>query len=291
LIPIGFLLLTAAWIDLNSLRQFRRGASWRDLCSLKLAAGLLVPLVCIFAYDFAAFGQPFGYSNVFSVANMPQHLVFYALDLMLMYPLMLLAPLVYRGPLRFEVIVVCFGTLIVVSSYYYIDTAHGLAENLLTGLRLLLPVMPLWLLAYAGVIQSVTRQAGHLQPGTAITVTVAGAMGAGIVSHTHQMHLNDALKVRNAIYAATSADDVLLMNDEAAKFVSPAWGQRPYRLGWPEGEAASLRHRDINIVFAEQGSDLEGFQMYVAASDELDAQRVSDQHIGGWHLVVWRHRV
>jgi hypothetical protein len=45
------------------------------------------------------------------------HLLFNAIDLVTLHPLMLVAPVLYRGPLRWEILAIAATTVLVMSAY------------------------------------------------------------------------------------------------------------------------------------------------------------------------------
>jgi hypothetical protein len=277
-----------AWYWMRS----RQPIPWSGLKSLRLSAGFLPLLALLIGYDLMVYGRPFGYGQSgFSVDFVLPNLAFYAVALSIAYPLMLLAPLLYRGPWRGELLFISVGSLLVMSAYYYIDNVHGPAENLLAGTRLLLPVIPVWILMYVSVLDRVIGQAKRpLQVGFA-TVAIGGAvLGSVAASAAHQQHLREADTIRALIYAHTSPQDQLGINDETAKFISPAWGTRSYALIRsgrtivdPMAPTAPTA-----IIYTTQGAiDAHELPLAQRLAEQLGARQVLDRSVGAWRVVIW----
>jgi hypothetical protein len=212
------------------------------------------------------------------------------MDLSILYPLMLLAPLFYRGPWRLEILLLTLGSLLVMSSYYFIDDVHGFAENILVGPRLLLPVIAVWILAYASILDRLLASRRLFATGV-VGVAIAGTIFSLAVSLTHQRHLQQAAAVRALIYMNTAPQQFLLIDDEAAKFITPAWGRRSYKILRSQGPGAAPTTATgrIAIVYATQGNiDANAFWIAQSAAQRLHAEQVLDRTVGDWRLVIWK---
>jgi hypothetical protein len=294
LIPFAVLILTALVRDIMAARPWRPALHlrrrWHDWYSLSLLAGFLPVFGILVAYNLWVFGRILGYgSQGFGLQYLIPNLAFYAIDLMALLPLMLLAPVVYRGPWRLEVLALTVGVLIATSAWYYIDNAHGLAENALTGARLLLPVMPVWLLSYAAVLDRILKPAVRFKVALAGAATV-GALLCLVVSVAHERHLQEAANVQRIIYAQTDPSDLLVIDDETAKFISPAWGSRQYVLLGRSIAWSSLASRQtVAIVYTTQGGiDASVFPGAQALANELRARLMVNERVGAWRLTIWR---
>src|SRR5207244_3088705 len=95
-------------------------------------------------------------------------------------------PLADRGSLRPEILVVGYGTVAVQSAYFFLDAHGGPAQRVVVGTRLLLPAVPLFLLAYAGVLERVAARF----PGGALA-------GAGAVALAARYHATMVLDTRS----------------------------------------------------------------------------------------------
>jgi hypothetical protein len=211
-------------------------------------------------YSLIAFGQlttP-GYATPldgkFAFGYFPRHLLFYAADMLILYPLMLVAPLVYRGRLRMEVLGITGTMFILMSAYYYLDDGHGLIENLLVGARLILPAIPAFLIAYVAMLERLPL------PRLALPATgLALAVMAAVLSLVHQSHLEQAARVRDTIAQNSSCRDTFA-NVEALKFFSPAWGSGTVTViehsQAPESASADVVYVDVGDQGLETASRL-----------------------------------
>jgi hypothetical protein len=277
LVVFGGLVLGALTAELADRRSPRSmGSPW-------LVAGFVPGFLLFSLYNLAAHGQlsaP-GYAasgvHLFGPEFLPRHLVFYGFALLAVYPLMLVAPLVYRGPLRREILVMTATVVLVMSAYYYVDDGHGLAQNLLVGYRLLLPVVPAFLVAYVGALERLPLPRLALPAVTAILFAVAV-----VVSVSHQAHLRDAAAARDLITRNTC--QAALINDEATKFFSPAWGSRPFTVYDPArpDRLPDVTHADV--VYADinnQGLDT-ATQLATKLGDHPAAHLQNT-----WQIQIW----
>jgi hypothetical protein len=289
-------LAVAVWRDLAALRAAKPFAERRAALSPFLLAGAIPWLATLLAYNLAAYGtiSTPGYATgaFFDLRYFLPHLAFYVVDLALLYPAMLLAPLVYRGPLRAEIVVVSVGMLLTMSSYYYLDIGQGIAQDLLVGARLLLPISPLLLLAYAQMLDRLLRRLPRrvLAPASALLVLVL-AIGALTISVTHQQRLLQAATVRDLIYQNTTPADRLAVTPEAAKFLTPAWGERHF-VGLPADPITGTSQwfggqGDLVIIAAGRDPAYPDFRTATAVADAVGGRLVIDTTVG-WRLVMWR---
>lgn len=231
-----------------------RPRPWRD-AALCLLAGASIGMLII-GYNYAIYGQltePFtrdrGY---FSVAFLLPHTAFYASALLIIWPGMLLAPILDRSPLRWllrGMIAIYLGPLLF---YYFHDKAQGRLETLVVGQRLLQVALPLWVVSYAGVLDdwlaaplrhSLGDQAWRV---TAMVVCVGLLAGNGLAFARHQTHLAALRQARDAFVAHIPADALIVYQGAVPKLVGTPLGIPVYRLraleyqGQPAEDPAAL---------------------------------------------------
>jgi len=145
-----------------------------------------------------------------------------------LYPAMLIAPLVYRGRL-WQVVLASTSLVFVVASGYYESTyGESKLENLVACTRQILPVLPLYLLAYCGIISSfIRRPAVHRY----VVPIACGALAISciLISFVHQRKLQELTGTREAIVAALPADSVVYGNKDVIKLHQPMWDHMVYR--------------------------------------------------------------
>jgi hypothetical protein len=286
-------LLGAVTHDL--VRSRSAGDLWRHplkTSSVPLPLGMLPGLALFVAYNLATSGSPVipGYvgRGSFGAGYFSSNLRFYAVDLLLLFPLMLITPVLYRGQLRAEIISLTIGMTLLMSTYYYIDRGHGFAEDALTGMRLLLPVAPAWIIAYSWCLE---RALTHLPLAARVVrpgLIIAGVIGALAVTIPHQHHLRDAVKVRDLIYSRTQPSDIMFINDETTKFVTPGWGSRTYTLIRPNLVPIGSDRAPVSIVYSDKGDNgPTEMQQAEHLAARVGASLVVDEK-DGWRVMIWR---
>lgn len=291
LIPVFLLLSTAVAVALVA--RLRRSSAARPAIA-PLLVGFAIPFALFLTFNYFAFGAPLGNGyggSLFSLNNALANFSFYARDLLLVYPLMLVAPLLYRGILRWEVLAVTFGTLLIMSTYFYVDNVHDFTENLLVGARLLLPTAPLWMVAYAGALDSLVVRSQRVLVPVLAAVAIVGLVGTLGVSVTHQRHLEQARAVRQLIYEHTSATQNFLIDDESAKFITPAWGARNFQfIRVSRASDVVPGPGGVAIVCTTQdGGDSPDLDAARALAAQLNARLVVDATLG-WRILIWTTR-
>ena len=262
-LTFGCLLLALAARDLWELRGGRR--SLRELAtssSPRLLLGFAGPAAVFVGYNLAVYGAltPPSYGDVaqFAASYVPANLPGYAVGLLVLYPLMLLAPLAYRCPLRLEVLAVSYCVLLCFSAYFSRGALTGGATGLVVGLRLLLPVLPLFLLAYAAVLdRGVTALAARRPVVRTAVPAAAAALGlltSVVLSMAHQARLDDAATVRELVEDVLPPGAPVAANGESVKFLNAAWGAPAYALYGSQGTSVTTPVRAV--VFTAQEADL-----------------------------------
>jgi hypothetical protein len=108
------------------------------------------------------------------------------------------------------------------------------------------------------------------------------------VSQAHQRHLERAVAIRALIYQNSGPQDLLLINDESAKFITPGWGSRSYKLFPLPASGASSQNRAIDVIYSAQGQDDQSLSDAWRTATDLHAALVLDRSVGDWHLIIWK---
>lgn len=214
----------------------RRGV--RPARSPGFLLGLLPPLLVLAVYDQIAFGKWWrgtaGYSDErrglgmegqFGWPHLAPGLAHYGAALLTLWPLMPLALLAVRGRDALVLRSVAVGFTLFFCFYYWRDDATGRLQTSAVGLRFLIPVLPLYLLAYAEALGRWIRP-GRAQRGIAAAVALAAAVGAVAVSVRHRDVLELRAADRDLLHALTAPGDRVLCDTGARKLLHPAWGDR-----------------------------------------------------------------
>jgi hypothetical protein len=210
----------------------RRAAS-----SLRWLAGFAVgvapgAVVAALAYYVVGGGQYFKYAGTFALRYVPHYLPLIAVVLIVMYPLMLFAPLVFRSSVRTPVGLTCYGFLFLYAAWFYESKGSTSAQTLVLSERFMLVVLPLLVVAYSGVLWSLAKRfrIQRLRPlwrgsvaGVAAGVLVIGSL---LVQRSDQAHTVVLADTRTALLSIVRSNDLLVCDKEVGKLFLPQWGSR-----------------------------------------------------------------
>lgn len=213
----------------------RRGVDRWKASGACLAGGGAVGMAIVL-YNLGIYGRPLGFTGQGFWA--PEYIVSngaaYLFALGILWPCMLIAPLLHRGPGRgalWTTVLTLFATMLV---YSWHDDGAGRLQTAVLSLRLLQPVLPLWIVAYAEVLEdrfapAVRRLA---PPGRRTAVlALAGAMllvGQTILFQRHQRHLWDLVRARDQISASVPAGSLVVANGAVRKLFASLDATPPY---------------------------------------------------------------
>ncbi len=221
----------AAWDELRRPPPRGRGAAW-------MLAGLAPGIAALAVYNRIAFGTWWrgaaGYldaragtdlSSQFGWRFLPETLPVYLPALLLVYPLMLAAPFLYRGPDRGVLRAAALGFTGFFCFYYYVDREGGFVETAVTSLRFLIPVLPLYLLAYAEVLgRGLGRwRASPVAAAGCAALVLAGAVG---LHARHDARLREWDADRKRLEQATTEGATIVCDTAARKLMHHAWAER-----------------------------------------------------------------
>lgn len=211
---------------------------WRDAAVCLVAAGVAGSMLV--AYNLAVYGSPdepfTARRGRFSLDFLVPHVAFYASTLMVVWPGMLVAPLLDRSRIRWltrGVIVVFLGPLLV---YYFHDRAPGWFETAVLGQRLIQVALPLWVVAYAGVLDdwvaAPLRKAVGGRAWTALaTIACLGLLASNAVSSSrHQRHLLALADTRDALAARVPAGSLIVYNGSLFKVILTPENVQAYKV-------------------------------------------------------------
>jgi len=217
----------------------RPSRRWRDLATV-MGPGLLV-VGLIMAYNQAQLGHVLGFlgQGAFSPSNIPIKLGAYLPALLLLWPLMLLTPLLDRSSLAPAVRYSAVPFLVMLLFYSFHDYGTSRLETSVLCLRLLQPVLPLWILAYTVTAYRLlrtplesalasrprTRRALALSLG-AVTL-VALAAGQTAMFRRHQAHLEELRAARQAVLASVPEGATILADASVRKLFGSLLEEQP----------------------------------------------------------------
>ncbi len=212
------------------------------------------------AYYVVGGGEYFKYAGTFAFRYVPHHLPLIAGVLILMYPLMLFAPLAFRSPVRTPVVLTCYGFLLLYAAWFYESKGSTSAQTLVLSERFMLVVLPLFVVAYAGALWSLaerfhldrTRPRWRLAvAGVAAAILVIGSV---TVQRSDQAHTVSLADTRSALLRIVSPDDLLVCDKEVAKLFLPQWGRREIYIIDTQSIATVRQYIETSLA-AKAGSD------------------------------------
>jgi hypothetical protein len=218
----------------------------RDAVLCLLAGGVCG--AALVAYNLALNGNPFDQRGYFSVREfLIPHTLFYSEALLLIWPAMLVAPVLDRSRLRWLVQGVCGLYLLSVIPYYFHDQGRTWMETLVVGQRLLQVVLPLWVVSYAGVVDDwvaapLRRRLGDRAWSVVVALACIGLLAmVGVMFKKHQDHLNRQEALREVLVAVVPEGSLVIDDGPLHKLFGVPLGLPSYR--W-----RVLLYRDVPLV-------------------------------------------
>lgn len=228
------------------LRSFRR-RPWGPE-ALFLMAGFLPPFFGLLTLNQVSVGHPLGFAyfyafpelGLFSLKALPSNVFACLLFLLVLYPLMLLAPLWAKRTRQPASLLAMAGFILLVglSSLPFRHRSLGLLPYLVTQLRFILPIVPLFLLSYVDVLETLSQRWDSRLKVLALMGTVI-ALGTGnvLLLDRHQKFLFPQEMNRRMIYQNTTEGSTLAYDRSFVELVQSAWGKRTFLVVPPGGLA------------------------------------------------------
>ncbi len=254
----------------------------------RLRPAVLFSIACVPGLIAAAFyllvltkGQAANSTGTFALRYFTDMFPAYAASLLVLYPGMLAAPLLYRGPNRATLMMLCYGVVLLYSFWFYRDIGANVAESLVVGQRYMLAVLPLFLLAYADVLWWCVKRFTSAKSALVVAAIAGGLAAAtlftgGVLVHRkHAAFLANLAQVRDQVYAVSKPGDRVYCNLNVAKLLHPAWGVRDVVVVHDPAKDAEDARR-----FSKQSSPKRVLLAYWAragrAAEVEDAKRVAE---------------
>jgi hypothetical protein len=276
-----------------------RERRWREPIACGVAGILGVAAMVVYnLVTFGSFGAP--YTPRFSTEFAPSNITFYVAALACLWPLMLLAPLVVRSSVRWYVVALCFPLLVLLCFYYWYDKGPTMAETVVLGQRLLQPVLPVWIVAYAvAVNDTVVSRLRRFVSDRFIVVglTVAGVLllgGVAVAFRAHQAHLQRFVDVRTELSEIVPEGSLVIGNGTLRKLFGVPYNEVPtYR--WQMIEYFGY-HVDHSMIIADEPREwfvaflpkADGAELSAAAAAYVDRYAMTRIPTTSPGLVVYR---
>ncbi len=276
LLALPILIFTFA----EAIRSIKRVSFFRS-SFFKILLGFLPGFLLLLFYNKIAFGgflkTPLGVTGTFSAKFLPHNLLFYVISLSLIYPFMFFT-LFFLKKFRYLLFFIVLLFILFYSSYYYFTVAPGknLVKTFIVGTRFLLPVVPIFLLSYADVLERLKRKC--VVPVTVFfwfIVVVFIILNIGMI-YQHQGFLNEQERYKNTIYENTNTKSLILTNYDGMEFFQPAWGKREVAMFvyWKNRIPIDFEKYDFDKFFLLTviRSDKEGNEYVKKYADEIVAE-------------------
>ena len=217
-----------------------RERPWRQAAYCLAAGGACGALIV--AYNLAMFGRatdpnPAMHGKLLDPVNLVTNARFYVVALMVLWPGMLLAPILDRSILRWMVRGICGFYLVFFLFYYWYDQGGSWAETAVLGLRLIEVALPVWIVSYAGVVDDLVaaplrrlgRRASRVPAASGCLALLAAT---GLIFARHQRHLDDLRDARAATLRAIPEGSVVAANSTLGKLFGLPRDSKTYRWAW-----------------------------------------------------------
>jgi len=219
-IALPIVALAVAW------RGGWRRPDWASAvaCALGSAAGAL-PIV---AFNLAVYGRltdPYTAGRGhFDAAAVPQNLAFYLATMALLWPGMVVAPLLDRSRVRVLSRGVCGFYFASACAYYFHDRGASPVETAVVGLRLMQVALPIWIVSYATILDGLARRllarvpaAARLARPVAAAALLGLLAGTGLLFQRHQAHLGRLAAKRDAMAAVVPPGSTVIAAGDLVK--------------------------------------------------------------------------
>jgi len=219
---------------------------------------------------------PLGYfveGSSFSIRGIPINLAVYLLPLFLIYPLMIIFPVIYRGKSWLEILISCALFLFFYSIYspghilYTSPPLKALPKVLLLANRYFFPVIPLIFISYFSVCKRCIKYP-YFQ-----IILVFLILLTGSIHFYHNRYLKFQVEFREALYSHTDENSLIICNGEVTELVSEVWGRRNLVVFDKEDFSLSSYNYNKNIWLASLIKfDTHGATQIIALRDSLIAR-------------------
>ncbi len=199
--------------------------------ALTLLAGFAPLAGLIAAYNAYAYGSPFSFpmylTGHFSPAYFLHNVRYYGTALIVLYPLMLAAPLVAGKGRRLLLGLPAYALLGLYCFFSYTYEVPSLSTRLTVGIRYLLPGLPFFVLAF---VLAADRLLGRLRAGWLKYAAVAlMALLSVAIQLRHDRHLGVQVGYQRLLLDHVPESALLLGDANVSELVGYAWGWRDYR--------------------------------------------------------------
>jgi len=187
--------------------------------------------------NYIYYGSPLlvGYSHkftgmtYFSPVYFLPNFKYYVTSLMLLYPLMLLAPFLAKKTRRTELFLLIILFIILYSSYYFHDKFPNGLLTYIFGTRLLFPIIALLLFFYVDFLDKILQKFSPvLRRLTMSFILISLVSSCILINYRHQQFLRNQLALKDSIYKSTEEGSAIIYDYNTAELILKIWGDRRY---------------------------------------------------------------
>jgi hypothetical protein len=207
--------------------QRRRQALYCLLAGGTVGVGLM-------AYNEYMYGNLLGWvgQGSFALTFVPRNLPFFAAALCAIWPLMFPALALDRSPLRWAARALCLPLLLLMLAWHEHDRHPFWPYTLVIGQRYLIPVLPAWVIAYAGCLARLApTRLGAALANWSRPLATAGCVAllvlVALAFQRHDAHLRGLRSARDEVARAVPAGSLIVGNYPIEKLFAVPWPGLP----------------------------------------------------------------
>lgn len=202
----------------------------RDTPLLVLGAAPFLVLVAL--YNSYSYGGPLRFpmylTGQFAAGFFVRNLGYYVINLLLLYPLMLIGPLAAGRRNLLSLGLPAIALLLPYCFFSYVHETSVLGERLTIGMRYLLPAVPFFLLGYVIAAERLLRRLAGAKAVRLVTFVLMLGLSVAL-QFRHDRYLRRQGSYRDLLYRSVPEEALLICNGDVSELVSHAWGSRRYR--------------------------------------------------------------
>ncbi len=202
--------------------------NWKSL--VVFGGGVIPWLLIILIYNRYGFGSfwkvPMWQNDYFSLRFIPGHLIYYLLPLLVWYPLLIVGPFFAPRNWRVKLLLPFVVLLLFFSAFSYTPAVQRISEQMVVGLRYLMPVLPLLILGYAIGWERVRRAAAMI-PNWFFTVGILSLCFIGtLIQWRHHRYLLVQEYCARQLLVVIPEQSMVFGNKDVIELFNIAWGWR-----------------------------------------------------------------
>ncbi|UCG92205.1 MAG: hypothetical protein JSV97_00415, partial [candidate division WOR-3 bacterium] len=265
-------------------------AEWRNLAQSSM--GVIIALIPLIVYHLVFFQTVFGPFNAYGMEfslhrfwSVVKQLFIYT---NILYPFFLVLPIFSGIREKWFFILLSLVFIISYSFLGFIDRGDTFFESLIRGQRYVLPVLPLLLIPYIGVINKMR----FVKKSVFFALCILCLLSV-IIHYKHQQFLEQEIYYRDLIYMHTEDADLVLCNKEVYELFNPyinyvSWAPFESRRHLLSLDNYSTLNKNIFFACIARDEEMEGLCRAVLLSfPEREQVYVSSEP---FYCGVWRVR-